>query len=362
MLRNQVEVGRRPAFRRLVGGTAVAALAVVAFSSAVTQAQAAVPDSFGFVLWNGSAPVSSGTWPAATSVLVSGAGRYQVTFPGQASSTVGVAHVTAINNTPHWCQINSLGTSGPDEVVGISCYKVGGAADPTSFSAIFDSSSGPAVTPGAFGYVNALPSGSLVSSYNSASAANSVIPGPTGVWTVKFPALSTPGPIDGSLQATAVNPQVPARCKVAKWSSSTSAQIATVLCFDATGAPFNTQFTLTYQYQRALYGGFAPPKNFGYLWNTPPLGPVSTNFNLPAGAGANTISGSGGLWLVTFPLLAVLPDDIQVTAAGSGSEFCGLNVAWGHSGSSTLVRDVNCFNNAGAAVNTGFLVSDNSVS
>ena len=62
----------------------------------VTPAQAAVPDRFGFVLWNGSAVVPSGTVPAATTVLFSPPGRYRITFPGQAAHG-GVVHVTAIN-------------------------------------------------------------------------------------------------------------------------------------------------------------------------------------------------------------------------------------------------------------------------
>jgi hypothetical protein len=355
--------GLRPsATRRWWAGASVAVLATgLAVASPGGAAHAAVPDTFGFVLWNGSAPVPSGTWPSATTVSVLSVGRYAVVFPGQAA-TGGVVHVTAINPAPHWCQVNSFGPSGADEKVLISCYRAGGAPDPSSFSAIFDSSSGPASSVGQFGYVNALPSGALVSQYNSAGAGNTVIHTGVGQWAVKFPGLATPGPVDGSLQSTAVNPQIPARCKVSSWSSSVSGQTAKVSCFDAGGAPLDTQFTLTYQYQRSLYGAVVPPKYFGYLWNTPPLGPPSTNFNNPLGPGANTISSSGvGLSIVKFPNLAVPPDDVQVTAAGSGSEFCGLNGNWTYSGPDTIVRDVNCFTNGGTPINTGFLISDNSL-
>jgi hypothetical protein len=360
MLRNQVKVGRLPVSRWLAGGITAAVLAVVGLSGVTTSAQAALPDRFGFVLWDNTSGVvvPSGTSPSTTSVAVIGIGRYQVTFPGQGAPG-GVAHVTAINDKPHWCQINNITLSSPNEVIGISCYEVGGVADPSSFSAIFSSSSG-TTTVGRFGYVNSLPSGSLLSTYNSVAGTNTVTPGPPGTWTVKFAGLGTPGPIDGSWQATAVSQQIPARCKVAKWTSSASGQVAVVLCFDASGTPLNTQFTLTYQYQRALYGGFAPPKNFGYLWNAPPLGPATTNFN--SQGATNTISGGTGPWLVTFPKLAVLPDDIEVTATGGGSEFCGLNTPWTHIAPDTLVRDVTCFDNGGTPANPGFLISDNSQS
>ncbi|MEO6703418.1 MAG: hypothetical protein ABI140_12555, partial [Jatrophihabitantaceae bacterium] len=334
--------GRRRTGRRWLAAACALAATTIGFSLSATgnSAQAAVPDKFGFVLWNGAATVGSGTWPAATTVTVLGVGQYLVNFPGQAIPG-GTAHVTAINSAPHWCQLNNFGPSGADEVVTISCYKVGGVLDPTAFSAIFDASSGPASSVGSFGYVNSQASGSIISQYNSAGLGNSVTHSGIGQWTVKFPGLATPGPIDGSLQATAVSQQIPARCKVLSWSSSPGGQVAQVTCFGATGAPFDTQFTLTYQYQRSLYGAAIPPKYFGYLWNVPPVGPASTNFNNPLGPGANSVAASGlGLSIVKFPQLAVLPDDIQVTAAGKLADFCGLDNIWTHSGPDTLVRNV----------------------
>jgi hypothetical protein len=358
----QSAIGRNAVKRWLAAVCALAAATIgLTLSGSGNTAHAAVPDRFGFVLWNGAATVGSGTWPAATTVSVLGPGRYLVKFAGQAAAG-GTAHVTAINSAPHWCQLNNFTPSGADELVTISCYKVGGVPDPTAFSAIFDASSGPASSVGSFGYVNSQPSGTIISQYNSALLANSVIHTGVGLWTVKLPGLATPGPIDGSLQSTAVSPQIPARCKIASWSSGASGQVAQVACFNAGGAPLDTQFTLTYQYLRSLYGAVVPPKYFGYLWNVPPVGPISTNYNNPLGPGANSVSVSGvGLSIVKFPMLAVLPDDIQVTAAGTASDFCGLDNIWTHSGADTIVRNVNCFNNAGAPVSVGSLVSDNSL-
>ncbi|HST50270.1 hypothetical protein [Jatrophihabitans sp.] len=344
--------------RPLAVGLSLAALAAPLVSTA-GPAGAAVPDRFAFVLYSGGAVVGSGTTPAGTTVAVVGTGQYKITFAG-AEALGGVVHVTAINSAPHWCQVNGFAASGTNQVASISCYRPGGAPDFTDFSAIYSSSSGPASPGGAFGYVNSTAGGALVSQYNSAGLGNAVSHTGLGQWTVKFPGLGTPGPMDGSLQATAVSPAtVPARCKVLGWSSGTSGQLAQVTCYNAGGAPADTQFTLTYQYQRSLYGGAIPPKYFGYLWNKPVGGPVATNYNSVLGAGANTLS-AGTLSLVTFPKLAVLPDDIQVTGSGPGSDFCGLNFAWTHVGADTVVRDVNCFTNAGAPSAAGFLVSDNS--
>ena len=166
------------------------------------------------------------------------------------------------------------------------------------------------------------------------------------MWQVELPGLITPA-IDGSVQATAIN-DLPARCKVAKWSSSSIGQEITVLCFDPTGSPYDTRFTLTYQYQRSLYGGFAPPP--------------STNFSYLLGPGANSlIPVATGLSVVVFPMQAKLPDDIQVTASGWNSNFCALSPIWNHSGSDTVVKYVVCFNNSGALADTGYTISDNTL-
>ncbi|HEU5271167.1 MAG TPA: hypothetical protein VFU36_14670 [Jatrophihabitans sp.] len=359
---NPAGVGRRIA---VLAAGALAATGILALTavSVAGPAGAAVPDRFGFVLWNGTAVDPTGTTPAGTAVSVGGVGQYKILFPGQAAPG-GVVHVTAINSIPHWCEVNTLNAATPDEIVTISCFKPGGAPDYTAFSLIFSSSSGPASTsPGAFGYVDALPTGALVSQFNSFGVGNSVGHTGLGSWTVKFPGLSTPGPIDGSLQATAVVPPsstaLAIRCKVLNWSSSTTGQVAQVNCYNAAGGLADSEFMLTYQYQRSLYGAAFPPKYFGYLWNQPIGGPPSTNFNSVLGPGANSLS-PGPLATVKFPSLAVLPDDIQVTAAGQGSEFCGLSNPWVHSGTDTIVRDVNCFDNSGSPVAPGFLISDNS--
>ncbi|WP_112243913.1 hypothetical protein [Kribbella monticola] len=329
----------------------------------VGPADASVPDRKAWVLWNqtAAAPVAFGTWPASTTVVPIGVGRYQVKFPGQGAAN-GVVHVTAVNTAPHWCQAETWFQSGADEFVNIRCYRVGGALDPSSFSAFFvRASAGPSSGP--FGYVDSAASGALVSQFNSTGALNSSTPGGTGQWLVRFPGLVTGGQLDGSLQATAVNSAVGARCKVSTWASTASGQDVKVLCFDAAGALLNTRFTLTYQYKVSLYGAAIPPKYFGYFLNQPPAGPPTTNLNSVLGLGANTILAAGpGLSMVTFPKIGFTQNTVQVTAYGANSNFCGLNTFWTNTtGPDLIVRDVNCFTNSGAAVNTGFTVSANSI-
>ncbi|NUO58485.1 MAG: hypothetical protein HOV71_15785 [Hamadaea sp.] len=352
---------KRTLFR--LAATVAATLALVTVSTAPSQA--AVPDRKGWVLYNapGAGTVASGTWPAATTVIpLAPAGRYQVVFPGQAAAG-GVVHVTAINTVPHWCQVEAWGVSAADEIVILRCYKAGGFLDPTSFSAFFTSSSGLGAF-GPYGYAFSSATGTVLNQYNSSGAANTVTPGPVGQYFVKFPGLVTGGPLDGSLQATAVNSGTGARCKIAKWSSTAAGQDVLVYCFNAAGAFMNTAFTVTYQYKVSLYGASIPPKYFGYVLNMPPVGPPTTNFNSIAGLSANTIVSAGaGLSLVTFPRIGFTPNTVQVTAYGPTPDFCGLNTFWGNfgPGPDIVVRDVNCFTSAGAPSSNGFLVSASSI-
>ncbi|BCB88434.1 hypothetical protein [Phytohabitans suffuscus] len=349
--------------RRLAAVSLAAALATAGLAA---PAQAAVPDGHGFVLWDGAATVPASTWPPATVVTPGGFGLYRIIFPGQAARG-GVVHVTAVNGGPVWCQALRWGPSGADEIAYIRCYKAGGAPVDTPFSAVFASSSPPDGFPGRYGYVHANLTGGVIDQYNSSMALNSVVPlGPPGQYHVRLPGLGTPGPFDGGIQVTAVHPNTGAHCQVAKWSSNPGGQDVVVLCFDGAGAPFNTWFTLSYQYERSLFGSLAPPKFFGYLWNMPPppapnVGPPPTNFNSQLGPGANAAASSGlGLTLVGFRALAQRPDNVQVTAFGHLGEFCNLQAPWGYSGTTVLVRNVACYTAAGVRADSGSLTSYNS--
>jgi hypothetical protein len=349
---------------RLAGLGAAVALAAVGLAA---PAEAAVPDGHGFVQWNGAAVVPSGTWPPATTVTASGGGFYKVVFPGQAAKG-GVVHVTAISGRPIWCQALKWGHSGADEIAYIGCFRPGGIGIDTAFTAVFASSSPPDGVPGFYGYVHADPSATIVSEYNSALGSGNTVTatGGPGEYEVRFPALGTHGPNDGSLQVTAVNSGVGAHCEIAKWRSNFASQDVLVFCFDGTGAPLKTGFTLTYQLERSLFGPAFPPKFFGYVWNMPPLpapnpGPPTTNFNSQLGLGANALVSSGpGLTLVGFRALAQRPDTVQVSANGHSGEFCNLQAPWSYNGTTVVVRNVACYTAAGARIDTGTFTSYNS--
>lgn len=341
---------------RLCAALVALAIALGVFAAPAT-ASAAVPDRFGFALWNGAAVVPTGTVPAATVVTNFAVGRYRVAFPNTAAPN-GVVHVTAIN-TNGWCQAVVWGASGATELVYVDCYGPTGIRANTAFAVMFGSSSGilPAGS-GAFGTVDSAATGAVISQYNSVGAPNTVAHVGTGQYQVQLTGLGTAAPFEGSLQATAVNPNVAARCKILRWATTAAAQVVVVGCFDAAGGLADQRFTLTYQNRRAVYGGLNPPRAFGYLWNAPPVGPPLTNFNSAAGFGVNTLTPSGvGLSLVRFPLIAQRPDDVQVTAYGADRNYCGLQTIWASAPPDVLVRNVACFQPGGAPLNAGFFVA-----
>jgi hypothetical protein len=346
-------------YRRIAIGLLAGLAMPLGLAAAVaTPAQAAEPDRYGFALWEGAGQPTNAV-PAGTTVTVLGANRFLVRFPGQAARG-GVAHVSATNSGPVWCQVAAFGPSGLDEVVFVQCHKAGGTPLATGFSVSFSSSSNTPLLPkpGDFGYIDSYPDGSLNSQYNSAGLSNVVAHAAVGVWSVRFPGLGTPGSRAGSVLATAVNSLIPVRCKVGNWASDVAGQTVRVLCHDATGAPVDTRFHLTFQYQRGYYGGQNPPRFFGYAWFPgTDGGSPETNFNSVLGTGGNRILvSSSGIAIVELPQLHTQPDSVQLTGFGPTADFCTM-AGWANIGTFTIVRAIRCFTNEGGPTRTSFVAS-----
>ena len=358
---------RRGIARQGVALLATTILALTAALTGATPAQAAVPDRWGFAYlqtatpapgtildttrqWGGWMTSMPGVWATVDQI---GVGRYRVYFPGTASRN-GVAHVTAVDNAPRWCQVFQTYPSGSNQIVEVQCYRPGGAPDNARFVVDYTSASG-VLPPGsdAFGYVKANPVGALMSSYNSAGAGNTVAQLGTGIYEVRLNGLGT-ALLDGNLQATAEHPNLPRRCKIARWGSSGGTILAYVFCFDAAGAMADSLFHLTYHRQRPIFGAVGPPKHFAYLW-TPALG-GATDFN--SAGGVNTIFGSGlGMYLVTHTLVGYRMTTVQVTAFGPRPDYCNLQEPWIVSGTTVYIRNVVCFNAAGAQAPNDFFLT-----
>lgn len=362
--------------RRMAGATVVALCGFLLLTAAPATAApaaapaglapAAAPDHWGFAFSDDPAPPGGyipdttrqwGSWkpafPGWATVQPVGVGRFLVRFP-QIASRNGVAHVTAVSGDPRWCQVEQTFQLGPDQGVLVQCYRHGGVADWTRFAVMYSTSSKP-TKPGAYAYVLSDPAGGLVHSYNSTGAANAAGQSGVGVYRVHLPKVGT-GELAGHLQVTAQSRSgVPRHCKVGEWQPTHSGYGVVVRCFDGAGAPADSGFNLTYHRERAVFGGLAPPKRFGYLWS-PALG-TPADYN-SAGA-ANSVGASGvGQYLVRFGAVGVAETHVQVTGSGHGPDYCGLQEVWKLIGGDAVVRNVICFDGVtGARADNRFFVS-----
>ncbi|WP_033218835.1 hypothetical protein [Kitasatospora phosalacinea] len=342
----------------------LAALLAVAVPAAA-PAHAAVPDRWGFAYLDnptpppGYAPDPSRQWgswasPASNPVKVdqTGAGTYTVHFPLIGGGSGGVAHVTAVNRTGTWCQVQGWGAVGTGLDVKVACYNPAGAPASSPFTVLFSSSTGTPPPPGGdYGYLYSLPSGALLSQYNSAGGANLSSHGSTGLWKAWLPGLGSSVEV-GDVQVTAVDAVQGARCKVAGWYPSSTGQTFLVACFDAANAPYDTAWTLSYSVKRAVHGPAYPPKSFGYLWYNGAV-PAGTNFN--SAGGTNTLS-VGVPSAVLMPGVAVPSDHAQVTAYGNGPGWCQLALPWTRSSGTVKLAPL-CFNPGGSPVSAPFLLA-----
>ncbi|MEU6742215.1 hypothetical protein [Streptosporangium sandarakinum] len=331
----------------------VAGLAVPAVPAA--DAAADLPRWAWAVVRGGSAPTVSyqfGTWASGlTAQATSGdPGQVLVRFPQFGAAAGGVAHVTAISSSPDWCQVQDQWPSDADLIVAVRCHRYGVGPVATPWFSVTFGYSGRYIHPipsQSLGYVRW--NGSAVAAqFNSSAptAVNTVTPGTSpGLWRVTLPGLGSTG-LAGSIQVTAVDPAVPARCKLGGWSATTAAQNIVVRCHDAAGASLNTGWNLTYQRESSIvWAPIAPYSAFAYTFDSAPdtVGPylptpypVSYN-SVPGGI---DIRGAGsGLRQVAFGDVNAGyagMGNVQVTAFGYGAEFCNLYGLWTRSTSLVL--------------------------
>jgi hypothetical protein len=212
----------------------------------------------------------------------------------------------------------------------------------------------------AYGYVHFQPPSTVVTSYNSTGAGNTVTPVGVGAWTVTMPGLG-PSTKAGNVQVTAVNPATPAKCELQAWAPAPSGQRFTVRCFDATVNPLSTGWTLTYHLARSVLG--TAPGFFGYTFdNQPatagPYAPLPPPVNFNSSGAVNTLMRAGaGLRLVSFPKVGQLPNTVVVTGVKIGPGICNLNTLWGTAPPNVTVRDVACYTAGGTFANRQAMIS-----
>ncbi|MBM7076574.1 hypothetical protein [Micromonospora humida] len=353
--------------RRVVAVALAALLAAVGLAP-TAPAAAATADRWGFAYVDNPTVTSWtvldttrqwGTWkaafPAAWATGIKLApGRFQVRFPQIGAGARGVPHVTPVDRAGHYCTVVRWFQSGTDEIVDVQCFAPGGTRDDSRFTVLWTASSGVLPAGTAHAYVQGGVSG-LVQSYVSTGAPAALAPLGVGQWSVKLPGVGLAGVLAGNVQATAIQPNAAQRrCTVARWGASGTDVLVYVFCFDQAGAPVNTDFTLSYHRGRSVVGSLAPPTFFGHLASAAG-GP--TNDNSQLGVGVNTIAPLApvGRYLVTFKQLGQKETHAQVTAQGTGPNYCNLTQPWSYAVDAPV--DVICFDNTGTPAPNQVLVA-----
>ena len=348
---------------RLAAGLAVLIIGASVVAITVGPAQAAIPNAWGFAYVTSPAAPSvplpwnqSGSWapPLKVTTMPGAVGQVFVTFP-RIATFGGVVHVTAVSPVPSWCQAQGWGVRGPNEIVAVRCYHVGGVPAFTPFTVMYATSNlGPIPPAEVYGYAVFSPGHGLTASFNSRAGANTVVIGGVGVWVLTMHNVGPATVPVGGVQVTAVNAAVPAKCELNNWVAGPAIQVFQVRCFNAGAAPLNTGWALSYQRGRAITG--TVPADFAYTISNRPLaaGPYvpvpAVNFNSIPHQSNKIFNIAAGLSQALLPGVGALPDNVLVSGFSTGPGFCDLTGRWTTNVAAhiALVRDVACYTAAGA--------------
>jgi hypothetical protein len=304
-------------------------------------------------------------------VTRSGAGQYLALLPNLGGAA-GTVHVTADGSYTQHCKVAFWGPSFGNpttQQVGVRCFNQSGALSDSRFTLSY---ADPVVPDARMAYLWANQASAAFNTpyipalnyqFNSMGAPNTVTRTAAGVYTASLPNL--PYLWAGHVQVTAYG-FGNERCKVSHWAPVGSGINVEVRCFtggSATlhgGFPVDTRFTLTYVEGNSLIGGISTSgPNFGtesgYLWADQPTLPsytpsVSYQWTDLAFWGPATVTRSGvGSYTVHTPIQW---GTVQVTAYGTGSEYCKL-AGWGPSGD----VEVRCYDMWNRSVATLFTLA-----
>jgi hypothetical protein len=195
---------------------------------------------------------------------------------------------------------------------------------------------------GLSGSFNVLPAFSM----NTTGATNWVTWVAPGQVRIDFPGLGNEA--GGNVQVTAFG--VGFRCKVESWGSSGTTLQVVARCHDTAGAPANLPLAVSYVRRAG-----SPGVEGGYVWADQPTASLYTpspTYQWNSTGGLNTVSRWGvGSYTVSFPGQSFTGGTVEVTAYGTGNEYCKVE-GWFPSGSQNV--NVRCFTATGVAADTRF--------
>ncbi|MBA3488090.1 MAG: hypothetical protein H0T78_00845, partial [Longispora sp.] len=187
--------------------------------------------------------------------------------------------------------------------------------------------------------------------WNSTNAQNTITRSGLGTYTIRYPGLGITG---GTVHVTSYGASSD-RCKVQSWGPSGNDQQVNIRCFTLSGAPTDSMFTATYTNVTRVASG----RKLGYVWAGSPTASAytpSTTYQGNSTGATNTVTRTtAGTYSVTMPGLSGARGDVQVTAYGTGSEYCKVT-GWGPSGTNQNIG-VKCFTTAGAPADAMFTMT-----
>jgi len=294
-----------------------------------------------------------------TTVTQLATGQYQVNFPDIGTASGGNVQVTAYGSGSERCKVNSWVNSGGDVNAYVNCFTAAGTAVNTQFSIAYVRKSGTGSTDEAYVWANNPTSSSYTPDttyqYNSSGSTNTITRSGTGVYAVTLPGQTALG---ATVEVTAYGTDSD-YCKVGSWSQSGSNTVVNVRCFDTSGAASDSKFTLNFGRSTQINGGLS----YSYAWaNNATSSSYTPHLSYQKGYIAGDIGdvttditagrSSTGHYSVTLPGMTATGSNVQITAYGTGSEYCKV-IGWSASGSATQVN-VACYNASGSATDTLF--------
>lgn len=283
-------------------------------------------------------------------------GQYRIDLPGLATSG-GTVHAVAYGGN-HYCKVVGWGASSGRQRIRVNCFSLDGRPVDGQFTLLFYKESRGAIWANAYLWANQ----PLVEAYtpstayqwNSKGLLNTVRRLGVGQYQVTLPGLNVPG---GTVLVTAYGSGTE-RCKVGEWNRLGNDTVVNVYCFDVSGNPVDTTFTLSFMTDVGLgirvsedqhYGGYVranQPANSSY---TP-----DRVYQLNTAGGLNTITRSStGTYTINFPSLAPASSTALVLAYGSGSECCTVQ-RWSSDSRGGTNVNVQCFSRLGNLTDTRF--------
>jgi D-arabinono-1,4-lactone oxidase len=287
-------------------------------------------------------------------------GQYQVDLPWLATSG-GMVHAVAYGGN-HYCKVVKWSPFESKQRIRVNCFSPDGRPIDGQFILLFYKESRGATWANAYLWANQASAESYTPDtayqWNSKGGLNTVRRLNVGHYQVTLPGINVLG---GTVLATAYGPGTE-RCKVGGWGLSGNDTVVTVYCFDPSGNPVDTRFTLSFMTDVGLGIRVSEDQHYGaYIWADQPIAasyiPNRTYQLNTTGNSINQITRSStGLYTVNFPRLKSFKSTAALSVAyGSGSEYCAVQ-SWvddGRGGTNVVIR---CFNRSGNPTDTRFTV------